>query len=129
MRSLILACALALATPAAAKTPLRDVASVSEAIIAAGIAYEIGRVCDRIGVRWLRGINFLQSIERHAAQLGYSDAEIDAFINSDAERDRLEAIARARLAGKGAVMGQPATYCAVGRAEIAAGSQVGRLLR
>ncbi len=129
MRSLMLACALALASPAAAKTPLRDVASVSEAIIAAGIAYEIGRVCDGIGVRWLRGINFLQAIERHAAQLGYSAAEIDAFINNDTERDRLEGIARARLAEKGAVVGQPATYCALGRAEIAADTQVGRLLR
>ena len=132
MRLLILAACLAgLGTvpPAAANTPLRDVPRITEGIIAAGIAYEIGRVCDDIGVRWLRGVNFLYSLERHAVTLGYSEAEVEAFVDSKAEQDRLEAIARARLADKGAVVGQPATYCAVGRAEIAARSQIGQLLR
>jgi hypothetical protein len=61
-------------------------------------------------------------------RLGYSQREIQAFIEDDAEKDRLEVIARERLRGMGAVEGQPQTYCAVGLAEIAKDSQIGRLL-
>ncbi|HEV8034324.1 DUF5333 family protein, partial [Yoonia sp.] len=65
----------------------------------------------------------------HASSLGFSDDEIDAYINDDAEKDRLEGIARAQLAGLGAVADDPDSYCAVGRAQIAANTRVGWLLR
>lgn len=130
MRNLALAFSLSVvATGAAALGPLKDVARISEGLIATGIAVEISDVCEDLSPRLLRGIAFLNSLKSHASDLGYSDAEIDAYVNDKAEEARLEAIARARLAGKGAVAGQPETYCAVGRAEIAAGSQIGRLLR
>ena len=54
---------------------------------------------------------------------------VRAYVDDDAEKDRLEGIARARLADMGAVTGQAATYCTVGRTEIARGSAIGQLLR
>lgn len=112
-----------------AQTPLKDVAHVREGLIAAGMAIEIGDQCDSISVRLLRGMNFLNSLKNHASGLGYSDAEIDAYVDDDAEKARLEDIARGRLADLGAVAGQGETYCAVGRDQMAQGTAVGRLLR
>ena len=51
-----------------------------------------------------------------------------AYIDDRAEKARLEAIARERAVAMGVVEGEPETYCAVGRSEIARGSQVGRYL-
>lgn len=126
--ALVVAVAL-LAMPARANPPLGEVSVVTEGLIAAAIAYEIGDRCESLDARILAGIAFLHRLKTHAASLGYTAAEIDAFIDNGAEADRLEAIARARLAEKGGVAGDWATYCAVGQAEIAAGSQIGRLLR
>lgn len=125
-----LALSLALvATPLAARPPLSEVSKVTEGLIATGIAHEISEVCPSLQARRLRGFGFLMSLRQHARSLGYSRDEVDAYVDNDAEADRLEGIARARLAEMGAVKGQPGTYCRVGRREMAADSQIGRLLR
>jgi hypothetical protein len=118
-----------LAGTTAANQPLRDVTRVTEGLIAAGIAYEIGEVCNSLDARIVQGLVFLNGIKAHAQSLGYSSDEIDAYVNDRAEKDRLEAMARGRLADLGAVEGQADTYCAVGRDQIAAGTQIGHLLR
>jgi hypothetical protein len=126
--ALILAVAFGGVGPAAQAQSLRDNAAVVEGLIAAAIAWEIGDKCDEIDARLIRGISFLNGLKAQAREAGHSDAEIDAFIEDRAEKDRLEAIARQRLAGMGAVPGEWATYCRVGETEMAAGSQIGRLL-
>ncbi len=112
-----------------AQTALKDVAKVRDGIIFVGMAYEISEKCDDISARFFRGLNYLQSLRSHARDLGYSEAEIEAYINDDAEKDRLEAIARAQLASLGVDTEDEATYCAVGRAQMAANTRVGWLLR
>ena len=114
---------------AAAQPPLKDVAKVRDGLIFTGMAYEISERCDSISARLFRGINYLQSLRSHARDLGYSEAEIEDYINDDAEKDRLEAIAREQLRLLGVVEGEEATYCAAGRAQIAANTRVGWLLR
>ena len=129
MRHLILSGLLAaLLTPATAAAGLRDERAITEGLIVVGMAKEIGDLCPAIAPRKLRGINYLWSLAREAQGLGYSRAEIEAFVEDDAEKDRLEAIARERLAAKGARPGDAEAHCAVGRAEIAAGSAIGRFL-
>ena len=120
------ALAAALATPAAAD--LGDEATVTEPLIAIGIAYEISKVCDSISARKVRGLTQLLSLRGKASDLGYSRAEIDAWIDDEAEKDRLEGIARQRLAAMGAARGDAAAHCEVGRTEIAKGSYIGSLL-
>ena len=110
------------------RPPLGEVRAITEGLIETAIAYEIDEVCEALDGRRLQGIALLWSLNSEARRLGYSQDEIRAFIDDDAEKDRLEAIARERLRGMGAVAGQAQTYCAVGRAEIARGSQIGRLL-
>ena len=134
MKKLALTAVLALATVfsaghLSAQTALKDVPKVRDGIIFVGMAYEISEQCDSIRARLFRGINYLQSLRSHARDLGYSEAEIEAYINDGAEKDRLEGIARAQLASLGVVPGQEASYCAVGRAQIDANTRVGWLLR
>jgi len=112
-----------------AQTALKDVAKVRDGIIYTGMAYEISEQCDSINARLFRGLGYLQSLRRYARELGYSQAEIEAYINDAAEKDRLEGIARAQLARLGVVPGESDSYCAVGRAQIAANTRVGWLLR
>lgn len=112
-----------------AKVPLKDVSYVSEGLIAAGMAIEIDTYCDDLSVRLFRGLNFLNGLKQHARDLGYTEDEIDAYINDSAEKSRLEDVARGRLADLGAVVGQNDTYCVVGRGQIAAKTTLGSLLR
>lgn len=112
-----------------AKPALKDVSVVREGVITVGIAYEISQKCDSLRARTFRGLSFLNSLQEHARSLGYTKAEIDAYVDDRAEKNHLESIARTRLVEMGAVSGDAASYCAVGRSEVAAGSQIGRLLR
>lgn len=114
---------------AAQTVPLKDVAEVRDGIIYVGMAYEISEKCDGINARIFRGIGYLQSLKNRARALGYADADIDAYVNDSDEKRRLEQIARDQLVSLGVIAGQPATYCAVGRAQMDAGTRVGWLLR
>jgi len=114
---------------AMAKPALKDVDHVREGIITTGMALELSDKCSSLRPRKIRGINYLFSLRDHAYKLGYSGAEIDAYINDKVEERRLKQIARDRLATLGAVSQNASSYCAVGRAEIAKRTEIGRLLR
>ncbi|SEW02054.1 hypothetical protein SAMN04488515_0684 [Cognatiyoonia koreensis] len=130
----ILALAFAAATVGlagnlSAQSALKDVSRVTEGLIAVGMAVELSDKCGDLSPRTLRGITFLRSLQNHARDLGFSQSQIDDFVDNKDEKRRLEAIARARLADLGVVEGQETTYCTVGRTQISQGTQVGRLLR
>jgi hypothetical protein len=125
-RAVLLPVLLLLAAPADAD--LRDEPEIVEGLIAIGIAYEIAEVCPSIAPHRLRGVGALLGLRTRAGRLGYSGAEIEAFTDDDVEKDRLEAVARQRLAALGAERGDVAAHCAVGRAAVAGGTPVGRLL-
>ena len=116
-----------LAAPASANPA--NVERVTEGLIAAGIAVELGDQCGSVSVRRLRGINFLFGLKRHLEDLGYSNAEIDAYIDNRTEKASLETIAQQRLNALGARSGDEETYCTVARTQIAQDTQIGRLLR
>jgi hypothetical protein len=126
-----LSCLALLLAPLAAEAQaasLGEVPEITEGLIATAIAYEIGRVCGPVDGRRLQGIAYLLSLQGRARSLGFSQEEIDAYVEDEAEKARLEGIARERLAALGAVEGDEESFCAVGRAEMARKSQVGRLL-
>jgi len=118
-----------LAGAASAKPALKDVAAVREGIIATGMAYEITQKCSSISPRYFRAIGYLNTLKSHATSLGYTDSEIDAYTDDKTEENRLKGIARSRLADLGAVEGDTASFCTVGRAEIAKNSVIGQLMR
>jgi len=118
-----------LAASSSAKPALKDVPEVRDGLIAVGIAYEISEQCKDIRARWLRGVNYLERLKGRAKTMGYSQAEIDAYVDNRDEQRRLEGIARAQLADMGARANDSASYCSVGRAEMEEGSLVGYFLR
>ncbi|KQI68512.1 hypothetical protein AN189_09350 [Loktanella sp. 3ANDIMAR09] len=130
MRNLMIAAiaATGLTGPATAQG-LADEAEITNGLLVVGMAYEISRQCDDIDARTFQGIRTLLNLKSRARDLGYSSDEVDAYIDDDAQKDRLEAIARRQLVQLGAVTGDPDSYCTVGRDQIAKGSGVGRLLR
>ena len=77
----------------------------------------------------MRAIGVLQRLKSRANALGYSDAEIRAYIESDAEKARMRAKGEAFLSQNGVRYGQPETFCAFGRSEIQKNSAIGALLR
>lgn len=128
LSALAVACAL-LPVSASAKPPLGDVPAIRDGLIDVAIAYEISEVCPSIKARLLAGIGRLNGLKQAARNMGYSRSEVDAFIDNDAEKDRLEALARAKLARLGAARGDVDAHCRVGRSEMSRQSAIGTLLR
>lgn len=126
---LFLAILLLVPTLTLAKPALKTVTEISEGLITIGMADEIRNECGSIKPRIFRAISHLRKLHDRAQALGYSKAEIDAYVENKQEKARLMGIVRARLSKKGVNLDQPNTYCTVGRAEISAKSGIGRLLR
>ena len=118
-----------MAQAASAKPHLRDVPAIDDALLAVGLADEIRKECANISPRMFKALRFVNGLRDKAREMGYSDAEIDAYRKSEVEKQRLKAEGNAYLAANGVVPGNAETYCALGRAEIEKSSQIGALLR
>ena len=130
MRLLTYVLCLALtAVPALARPPLRDVPEIDNGLMAVAIADEIRKTCDGIDARMFKALSTLSSLKRMARARGYSDAEIDDYVTSKAEKARMRAKAEAYLASRGVSAKDRTALCAFGRAEMAAGSAIGQLLK
>ncbi len=127
-RMMIFAVTVALATPAFALPPLSENTYVNDRLIQARVADRIRKECDAISARFAYAYSQARALKRYAQQQGYSDAEIEAFLDSKDDKARVKAAAEAYLAANGAVAGDPASFCAIGVKEIAAGSVAGSLI-
>ena len=128
-KTLIAAAVVGLTLGSVAQANPANVERVTEGLIAAGMAIELDDNCSDVRVRMLRGLNFLQGLKNHLQDLGYSNAEIDAYIDNRSEKQRLETLARQRLNALGVRTDDASTYCTVAQTQIAQGTQVGQLLR
>lgn len=121
---------LALAAPAAiAKPHLRDVSEIDDALFAVGLANEIRKQCPSISARKIKALMTLQKLKSRANELGYSDAEIEAYTSSEAEKDRMRARGAHWFGQQGIDTSTPEGYCVAGRSEIDKNSQIGALLK
>ncbi len=116
-------------TTALAKPSLRSVERVENGLFSIVVADKIRKECSSISGRMVRAMTRMQNLADHAQDLGYSEREIRAYVNSDAEKARMKAKRDAYLANKGVVKSDPATYCAAGRVEIQNSTEIGALLR
>jgi hypothetical protein len=76
-----------------------------------------------------RAIGYVSNLEQKARSLGYTREEIDAYTDSDTEKDRLRAKAATFFAARGVDTSDPQSYCALGLEEIQKASRIGSLLR
>ena len=93
------------------------------------LADEIRGNCDRIDARTLRATGYVLDLYNQARAYGFSRQEIRGFQTADSTEARMRAEVGAYFARNGVREGDAETYCALGRAEIAAGSPAGNLLR
>ncbi|MCW9044296.1 MAG: DUF5333 domain-containing protein [Pseudopelagicola sp.] len=117
------------ASSAAARPHLRDVTEINDGLFAVAIAREIKDHCPDITARYFRAFNFLANLKRKARDLGYTNDEIDAYVENDEEKARMRARGEAYLAAKDVSYDDPQSFCALGREEIKKSSQIGVLLR
>jgi hypothetical protein len=122
-------CATAPAVAAEAKPHLRDVPEIESTLFVVALANEVDRKCETISGRRLKGYKILFGLRSQANEMGYSDAEIRAYVESDFEKARMRAKGEKYLESRGVDIDKPETFCAFGRAEIAKSSAIGALLR
>jgi hypothetical protein len=131
--ALALCCALALPAAAATQDEVNATLSADPSIWgrlqSAGLAWEIRRQCPDIEARDWAGRFFLLGIYNDARAYGFTRDQIRIFQRDDALKERLRAEVSAYVQSRGARLDDPETLCALGRAEIAAGTEAGELLR
>ncbi|WP_159808261.1 DUF5333 domain-containing protein [Litoreibacter roseus] len=128
--AMILAAALVASTASAdARTRLQDDATIDNGLKIVAIGKMLTDKCSAIEPRRIKAFGFALSLQQRAKGLGYSDAEIDAYLDNDTEKKRIKSAARAYLRARGADFKKPETFCAVGKAEISNETKVGQYLR
>lgn len=120
---------LLVAAPVAAKPALKDVREIDDGLMQIAIADEIRKSCSNISARMIRAMGRLNALERKAKDLGYSKSEIDAYVNSKAEKKRMRAKATSYLKTKGVNANDTKALCRFGKSEISRGTAIGSLLR
>lgn len=116
----------ALAAPAAALPPLGAQDYVVEHLMAARIADRIRTNCPTISARLIYAWREAHGLKDWARNQGYSEAEVNTFLKSRAEKDKIYARAEDFLKQNGAT--DEAGFCALGKAEIAKGSYIGSFI-
>ena len=109
--------------------PLNQDTHINQTLLSAAIGEAIRRNCGPISARLFMVFTKAMALERYARNLGYTKAEIKAFISNKAEKQRMRDETVVYLKANGVIEDQEATFCALGRAEIARNSLTGQLLR
>lgn len=104
-------------------------AELWQGLFALALADEIRTHCEQIEARTIRATTFVYGLYSRARGYGYSRQEIRAFQTADSTEARMRSEIGAYVAQHGVRSGAPETYCALGRSEIASGTQAGELLR
>lgn len=121
-------CLVATGSVGLAKPALRDVPQIDDGLFQIALADQIRKKCPDISARLLRAYGALRGLAQDARALGYSDAEVEAFVESDVEKARMRKREAAYFKAQG--FRQDAKgYCSLGRKEIERNSAAGRLLR
>jgi len=128
-RPMLAAIALAvLALPAAAQVPLSQETYINDRLVQARVADMLRRGCPDISARMIRAFSEARALKRYALDQGYSETEIETFLDSREDRRRIYAEADRYMVQNGVVNGQPETFCRLGRDEIARQTVAGSLL-
>ncbi len=129
IKTIALSVLFAFPAVAEAKPPLREVKEIDNELYYIAVANEISEYCPSISGRRLKAINVMWGLRSQANKLGYSDREIRAYVESDAEKDRMRAKGETYLASNGVTYENPNSFCTLGRKEIDRNSAIGVYLR
>lgn len=108
---------------------LRDEPTIDRPMLSVAMAIEISDKCPSISARTLKGLNYLWGLKSAAKRLGYTDAEIKSYIDSDAEKARMRKLGEQYMRSKGLNPASVADLCTLGSNEIVANTLTGSFLR
>ena len=128
-RAALVTLSMLVAAPAFALEPIRENKKIYDTLLQGFIGDQIADNCPTIEARTLCALGELNKLKNYALGLGYTTAEVRAFVTDKSEKARAKADAAAWLKAKGAEPGKTDVYCTVGEEEIARNSLIGYLLR
>lgn len=130
MKTLLSAIVLAvgLATPAVTLEPLSQEKYINDRLIAARIADRVRRECPSYNARMIYAWNQARALKQYALNKGYSEAQIDAFLDSKPDKQRIYAVAEDYLTRHGARPGDAQSFCRIGAQEFANNSYIATFL-
>lgn len=108
---------------------LRDDPQIHEGLTVISVGRQIQARCDDISPRLGRALGYAEGLADRGVEIGVPRREIRAFIGDRTEQRRYDDVMRAWFAARGVDADDRAAVCQVGRDEITAGTQIGRLLR
>ncbi len=129
MKLMTLAILAAMTMPVEARTKLQDDTTIENGLTVVAIGKLLYKGCDNISPRRIKAFSFARSLQSRARGLGYTDAEIDAYLDSETDKNRVKKKARTYLSSRGVDFDNPATLCSVGASEIKTETDVGKFLR
>ena len=132
MTTFVLSAALssaAMAGSASIKPGLPQETDINNGLLAVAAADKIRRACSSISGRFFRARGYVNDLKDLALERGYTEDEIDAYVNDDAEQDKMRVKRNAYFKSKGASNLNPDSLCVLGREEIRKNSRIGSLLK
>ncbi len=127
--SLILGLTLTTMASADARAGLADEADINAGLLTVAVADKIRRECDDISGRLLAARSYVTGLKKMAVDRGYTEAQIDAYINDSEEKAQMRERRNAYFKSKGASNLDAQSLCDLGRAEIRNRSLVGSFLK
>lgn len=121
--------ATALNAQASVNSGLPAEKDINNGLLVVAVADKIRRECNSISARFFTARAYLTNLKDLAEKRGYSEAEIDAYIENDQEKAKMRAKRNAYFKARGASNLDPASLCALGQDEIRKQSQIGLLLK
>lgn len=129
---ILMTTALTLGLAAGASTASADLSGegdINAGLLAVAAADKIRRECGDISGKFWTARSYANQLKGMAKERGYTDDQIDAYINDDAEKAKMRERRNAYFESKGASNLDAASLCRLGRAEIENRSRIGSFLR
>ncbi|WP_306116644.1 DUF5333 domain-containing protein [Roseovarius sp. MMSF_3305] len=114
---------------ASAQSGLYNEKDINDGLLIIAVADKIRRGCDSISARIFKARSYAVGLKELASSRGYSDEEIDNYIENKENKAEMRLRRNAYFQSKGASNLDPESLCVLGRAEIQKQSQIGALLR
>ncbi|SEK99299.1 DUF5333 domain-containing protein [Roseovarius nanhaiticus] len=123
---------LALAVSAGASSAqagLADERDINAGLLAVAAADKIRRECGDLSGKFWAARSYVNQLKGMASERGYTEAEIDAYVNDDAEQAKMRERRNAYFKSKGASNLDAASLCRLGQDEIKNRSRIGSFLK
>jgi hypothetical protein len=133
-----LALSMVLAQPSAAQAmaqadvnaALRANAPIYNGLFTAGLIKHIVDTCPDVqGPNRLMRVNYFMGLYNQARRLGFDRAQIEAFVEDEAEQERLRTLVKSHLAKQGVQPDDKMSVCTYARAQMTERTVLGARLR